>query len=388
MSALKRLALTHDTVGTVARGHPWVYREGVIGSAGVGEPVELVDGKGKRVAWGLFEPGPIAVRVLGRDPMAVGKLLEMRLATAFSLRRQLASDLGDTDAYRVCHGEGDRLPGLVVDRYGDTFVLRLYARAWEKHIGAVVDALRSQGVARIWRRFGVGKVDDREGGEVLLGPEPADEIVVREHGMKLLARVKVGQKTGLFLDQREHRLKIRGWASGRSVTNLFSYNGGFSVAAALGGATRVTTVDIAPAAVEDARAIFRLNGIDPSRHGFEVADVFSWKGPPADLVVCDPPSLTHDKESDAPARKAYRDLHRQILPMIGGWLATSSCTARLSWDRWEEAVREGLGHGGPGLPDARWSRLYTGSEPPDHPVGLSHPEGRYLKFMLITRGTG
>ncbi len=381
----KRLMLTLDTVGTVARGHPWVYREGVIGSAGTGEPVELTDGKGKRVAWGLFEGGPIAVRVLGREPMPVERVVAWRLKDAFALRAALVPQLGTTNAYRVCHGEGDRLPGLVLDRYDQTFVLRLYARAWEPHLGSIVDALRGLGVTSLWRRFGVARVDDRQGGEALIGPEPPDTLVVEEHGVKLLARVKVGQKTGLFLDQREHRRMVRGWSAGRSVTNLFSYNGGFSVSAALGGATRVTTVDLAPAAIDDAVAIFRLNGVDPSSHAFEVADVFTWKGAAADLVVCDPPSLTHAKDADTAAKKAYRDLHRHILPMARSWLATSSCTARLAWDRWEEAVREGLGHPGPGEADTRWSRLYAGSEPADHPVGLSHPEGRYLKFMLLAR---
>lgn len=380
---MKRLGLTQDTVGTVARGHPWVYREGLIGSAAVGEPVELVDAKGKRVAWGIFEGGPITVRVLGRDPAPLPQLLRTRIAAAFALRAQLAPELGHTDTYRVCHGEGDRLPGIVIDRYGDVHVLRLYARAWERHLGPLIDALREQGVTTLWRRFGVGKVDDRDGGEALIGAEPPDDLVVHEHGMKMLARVKVGQKTGLFLDQREHRRRVRGWSSGRTVTNLFSYNGGFSIAAALGGARRVVTVDQAPAAIEDARAIFRLNGIDPARHGFEVADVFQWKGPKVDLLICDPPSLTHDKDADGAARKAYRDLHRQIAPMVGDWLATSSCSARLPWDRWEEAVREGLGHGG--LGGARWTRLYTGTEPTDHPVGLAHPEARYLKFMLLQK---
>ena len=382
---MKRLALTQDTVGSVARGHPWVYREGLLGSAVVGEPVELVDGKGKRVAWGLFEGGALAVRVLGRDPVSLAELIPRRLRAAFDLRAALRGELGDTATYRVCHGEGDLLPGLVLDRYGDTFVLRLYARAWEKHLSLIVPALRELGVQHVWRRFGVGKVDDKDGGEALLGSEPPDELVVREHGMKLLARLKVGQKTGLFLDQREHRRKIRTWAAGRTVTNLFSYNGGFSIAAALGGAKRVTTVDVAGPAVDDARAIFKLNGVDPAKHAFEVADVFSWKGPKVDLVICDPPSLSHDKDADGAARKAYKDLHRHVLPQVGDWLATSSCSARLPWDRWEEAVREGLGHGNPGAPTLRWTRLYTGAEPPDHPVGLSHPEGRYLKFMLLSK---
>lgn len=371
---MKRLALTRDTVGTVARGHPWVYREGVRGSAGVGEPVQLLDGMGKPVAWGLFDEGPIAVRVLGREPADVGELVRARLATAARRRRDLVG--GDTDCWRLCNGEGDGLGGVVVDRYADVAVLRLYSRAWERHLGVLVDALRPH-FASVYRRYGVVRVDEREGGEALWGPEPADGLVVKEHGMRLLARVRSGQKTGLFLDQREHRRLIRGWASGRTVVNLFSYNGGFSIAAALGGATRVTSVDVAPAAIEDAKENFRLNGVDPGAHGFEVADAFKWAGPPADLTICDPPSLAHDKEAEGAARKAYRDLHRALADRSSDLLATSSCTARLSWDRWEEAVREGLRAG--------WAWLHRSGEPPDHPVGLAHPEGRYLKFALVGR---
>ena len=373
----KKLTLTRDTVGTVARGHPWVYRDGVRGSAGVGEEVELVDDRGKRVAWGLFEVGPIAVRVLDREVRSLAEVITERLAAATALRTLVG---GETDTYRVCNGEGDGLGGLVVDRYADVAVVRLYSQVWERHLGLVVDAVRALGwAASGYRRYGVARVDGREGGVSLWGDEPPDGLVVREHGMRLLARVKVGQKTGLFLDQREHRRLVREWSRGRKVTNLFSYNGGFSVAAALGGATRVISVDSAADAIEDARENFRLNGVDPDRHGFEVADAFSWTGPQADLLIVDPPSLAHAQEADTAARKAYRDLHRHVAAASRGLVATSSCTARIAWDRWEEAVREGLRPTGP------WARVYVGAEPLDHPTGFAHPESRYLKFILLAR---
>lgn len=377
MTTPKKLTLTRDTVGTVARGHPWVYRDGVRGSAGVGDEVELVDERGRRVAWGLFDAGPIAVRVLDREVRPLADLVAERLQAAAALRRLVD---GHTDTWRLCNGEGDGLGGLVVDRYADVAVLRLYSRAWERHLGLLVDTIRRFPWARAgYRRFGVQRVDGRDGGEVLWGDEPPDGLVVHEHGMKLLARVKVGQKTGLFLDQREHRRLVRSWSAGRRVTNLFSYNGGFSVAAALGGASRVISVDVAPEAIEDARENFRLNGVDPGRHGFEVADAFRWTGPVADLLIVDPPSLAHAQDADTTARKAYRDLHRHVAAASRDLLATSSCTARVSWERWEEAVREGLRPSGP------WSRLGIGAEPLDHPTGFAHPEARYLKFLLLSR---
>lgn len=372
---MKRLPLTADTVGPVARGHPWVYPDGVLGRAQVGEAVELLDGKGRPVAWGIADEGAIAVRVLGRKPSTVPDHLKVALGAAWRRRALLGPD---TDTFRVCNGEGDALGGLVVDRYGDVLVVRLYAKAWERHLGTIVDVLLPlTGCKTVFRRYGVGRVDDREGGETVRGPEPADAMVVQEHGMKLLVRVREGQKTGLFLDQREHRRLVRGWAKGRTVVNLFAYNGGFSVAAALGGARRVSSVDIAPAAMDDAREIFRLNGIDPAQHEFVAADAFTWPGHAADLVIVDPPSLTHAKKNDQAARGAYRTLHRHVGTYATDLVATSSCTARLPWDRWEEAVREGLG--------GFWAELHRSAQPVDHPAAVGHPEGRYLKFALLGR---
>lgn len=372
---MKRLTLTADTVGPVGRGHPWVYHDGVHGKAEVGEGVELLDTRGKRVAYGIFDEGTIAVRVLGRDPLPIPELLRARLKLAWS-RRALVG--GDTDTFRVCNGEGDGLGGLVVDRYGEVLVVRLYSKAWERHLGTIVDVLLPMtGAKTAFRRFGVGRVDDKQGGETLRGPEPAEVLVVKEHGMKLLVRVREGQKTGLFLDQREHRRLVREWASGKVVVNLFSYNGGFSVAAALGGAKRVTSVDVAEAAIADARENFRLNGLDPSTHSFVATDAFAYVAEPSDLVIVDPPSLTHAAKADTAARAAYRNLHRHVASYATDLVATSSCTARLTGERWDEAVREGLGGG--------WASMHRSGEPVDHPVAIAHPEGRYLKFALYGR---
>ena len=154
----------------------------------------------------------------------------------------------------------------------------------------------------------------------------------------------------------------------------------FSVHAAAAGATR-HGVDIAQGALDDARG-FRLDGLDPKQHSFVAEDVFKWTPDvQVDAVICDPPSLTHGKGADANARRVYRDLAQRSATMVrpGGLLASASCTARLNWERWEQAVREGVGKTG------RWSWLWRAAEPPDHPVALGHPEGRYLKFALLRR---
>jgi len=343
--------------------------------------VQLVDTKGKPAGFGLADTGPISVRVLGRHAEDCSALIARRIQAAAEVRPSLIP--ANTNSYRMLNGEGDGLGGLIIDRYDHTAVVRLYGACWEPHLNAIVDTLSlTPGIETVMRRFGVRRVDGREGAEVLLGPDPGEPIVVTEAGLRFLARPVSGQKTGLFLDQREHRIRMAGHCVGRTLINLFAYNGGFSVHAAAAGAKRVTSVDIAGAALEDARENFRLNGLDPNAHAFIKADVFKWSpDAPADAVICDPPSLTHDKGADSNARRVYRDLAVRSSAMVrpGGLLASASCTARLSWERWEQTVREGLSKTG------RWSWLWRAAEPPDHPVALGHPEGHYLKFALLRR---
>jgi 23S rRNA (cytosine1962-C5)-methyltransferase len=376
-----RTRLSKAASAAVRAGHPWVLREEPA-RAPAGTLVELLDGKGQRVGFGLTDDGPIAVRVLSRGervpmerwiPEAVGRADRTRL-------RFLD---GETDAYRVVSGAGDGLDGVIVDRYGDLAVVKLYSGAWQPHLDVIVRALAALPWCRtVFRRFGVERVDGRSGGETLHGPAAPESLVIVEHGMRLLVRPHRGQKTGLFLDQREHRRWVRGWARGLQVANLFAYNGGFSVAAALGGAQRVVTVDIAADAVEDARENFRLNGLDPARHGFDVADAFDWRSEgPLGLLIIDPPSLARDRSAKEAAVRAYTRLHREHGPQVAaeGLLATSSCTARVGLGEWRAAVAEGLSRVGD------WSWHQHGAEPPDHPVALGHPEAAYLKFALLMR---
>lgn len=340
--------------------------------------------RGTPFAWGLADDGDIAIRVLDvRVPERPGveRTLGDRIRRAEAVRMRLVE--APTDTYRVVNGAGDGLPGMVVDRYGSLAVVRLYSAAWVPWLDAIVGAVRSLGwCTTIGRRLGVGRVDGSEGLQVLWGPEVPDRIVVTEGNMRLLVRPHDGQKTGMFLDQREHRALVGRWASGRIVANLFAYHGGFSVAAALGGAAHVTTVDIAPEAIGDARENFLLNGLDPDQHAFEVADVFSWKPRgQVDLLVVDPPSLARDAKAAGAARSAYRKLHRHLGGCVArdGLLASASCTARIGEAAWHEAIAEGLTEHGP------WSWLHRSNAPPDHPVAVGHAEGHYLKFALLRR---
>ncbi|MFT4626184.1 MAG: 23S rRNA (cytosine1962-C5)-methyltransferase [Myxococcota bacterium] len=375
------LRASRSTVSAVVRGHPWVFRDG-LADAQAGEVVALRDERDKTVGWGLADDGPICVRVLGRGAppdTTFERVVAERIRRSDAVRPALLPP--DTNCWRVINGAGDGLPGLVVDRYAGLAVVRIYSRAWEVHLATIVDVLsRLPWVESVIRRLGVGSVDGRKGIERLHGPDPGEAVLVQECGLVLLVRPRVGQKTGLFLDQREHRALIRRWSAGRRTANLFAYNGGFSVAAAAGGAARVHTVDIARHAIDDAREIFRLNGIDPDAHAFEVGDAFAWRPRGTlDLLVLDPPSLTHGAKSDSAARSAYRKLHRHHSPSVArdGLLATSSCTARVSLADWQSYVQSGLA--------GDWSWSWTSGGPPDHPTALAHDEARYLKFAVLRR---
>jgi 23S rRNA (cytosine1962-C5)-methyltransferase len=380
---LARVTIPRSTELPLRHGHPWVYADVRVG-APPGTPVLLVTAAGEVVAWGMADVGDIAVRVMGPgDPGTVDleRVLGERIERADRLRTRLIAE--PTDAYRVVNGEGDGLPGVVLDRYGHVAVLRLYSKAWEPHLQRLVAVIERLGWATvILRKLGVEKVDGAHGVVLLSGPEVPASVVVSEGAMRLMVQPGVGQKTGMFLDQREHRALVGRWSSGRVVANLFAYHGGFSVAAALGGAARVTTVDLAPAAIEDAKENFRLNGLDPDRHAFEVADAFAWspRGR-VDLLVVDPPALARGKSAASAARAAYRKLHRRLGSHVArdGLVATSSCTSWVDEPTWRGLVEEGLGASG------QWSWLHTSGAPPDHPRAIGHAEGAYLKFGLLRR---
>lgn len=381
---MHRLPLTADAIGPVRRGHPWVYADGVKERAPAGTPVQLSDERGRPVAFALADEGPIAARVLSRHAEPVPRLIARRVAAAAADRSGILPD--GTDAYRVVNGPGDALPGIVVDRYAHVAVVRLYSAAWSPFLEPLTRAVADiPGIKTVLRRLGVRRVDGASGVELLHGPEFKGPVIVRESGLRFLARPDVGQKTGLFLDQREHRCFVATLSSGATVANLFAYTGGFSVHAAAAGAARVITVDISEPALADARENFRLNAMDPRMHEFVCADAFGWTPDlPVDVLICDPPNLSHGKSSDRAAYVAYRDLNRTVGTHVrpGGLLASASCTARLSRERWEQAVREGLRSAG------RWSWLWRAAEPPDHPVALDHPEARYLKFAVLRRRAG
>jgi 23S rRNA (cytosine1962-C5)-methyltransferase len=383
----------HDPV---RRGHPWVFREAVLrvkGDASPGTSVSLADETGKVIGYGIYDPGsPIAVRVWGRRPVDED-CIDERLARAFALRRALFSD-GKTSAHRLSNGEGDRMPGWVVDRYGPVAVLRTDGDAAkllaERYADRIVSALRAEGVETVVHR--ASTKGEKKASEVLFGPKPPDTIVVTEHGVPFQVDLASGQKTGAFLDQRENRVRVgelaRGLRDARggdvSVLNLFSYAGGFSLHAALAGA-KTTSVDVAPLAHRTAQASFKAAGLSLSGHGFVAADVYAFladakkKGLSWDIVVSDPPSFAPNEKSVPRALAAYRALHGAACAVLapGGIFCAASCSSHVG----SEDFLGTLDDDALGRDDLRVVDVH--GPPGDHPSLAVFPEGRYLKLVVL-----
>lgn len=397
-----KLELQKDLARHLRAGHPWVYKRAVERPpAGLeaGAVVDVVSG-GKFIARGYYDPdGAVRVRVLTRDPAeAVGPLFwRRRIARAVALRRALVLS-EETDCARLVHGEGDGLPGVVIDLYGRFAVLKLYSAGLAAHRDAIVDAIRGEvaldGVYGRDEEIAGGdeedELSDREApaarGRALFGAEPPPELIVRENGMRVAVDVRGGQKTGYFLDQRENRLALRRYARGKvRAANCFSYSGGFSVSALLGGAREVVSVDRDESALRLARRNFELNGFDPERHAFVAGDVLDFlrqQQQPYDLLVLDPPAFAKSQKAVPAALDGYASLHRAALGALapGGILATASCSARVSAEEFAGAIREAAVKTHTDL-----QLLEEKRQPPDHPALLAFPEGKYLKFFVFRK---
>jgi 23S rRNA (cytosine1962-C5)-methyltransferase len=393
------LELQKDLARHLRAGHPWVFRKALKSPPHMpaGTIVDITEG-GRFIARGYYDPlSPIAVRILSRDDREVvdRQFWKRRIAAAHAMRAELI-DLSNTDSYRVVHGESDGLPALVVDRYARFAVLKLYSAGLVPHREAIVAAIREAipGLLGVLGRDDLGRDDDEEEtdkppeGKVLWGEAPPEKLQMLEHGMKLWLHPYTGQKTGMFLDQRDNRALVRSLAKGRKALNLFGYTGGFSVAAALGGATSVWSVDQDKDATALARENFTLNGLDNPNNRFSSEDVFKLLGDlknkdeKFDLIVCDPPAFAKSQRAVEAALDGYASLNRgalQVLP-VGGLLCTASCSARVTSDEFFDAVKEAAFKVRVDL-----QLVHQRYQPPDHPVHIQFAQGRYLKFFVFRR---
>lgn len=377
---LRELVLPASLADHLAAGHPWVYRDHVPRGfeAPSGTWLRIRSGNWSGVAlWD--EESQVALRVFSRGRAVDAAFVEHRVRAAFELRQPLR-DL-DMTGYRLVYGEADGLPGVVVDYYDGYLVIVTYSKSLGALLPHLVSALERVVAPRgIVRRHGAGEV------QVLFGREPPRDLVVREHdGVKLLVDVRSGQKTGLFLDHRENRKWVGENARGKSVLNLFSYTGGFSIAAALGGASAVTSVDAAAPASAACEENFRLNGLANFPHECVTADVFEYlerlgaQKRRFDFVVCDPPSFAKSRAQLHQAEKAYRRLTALGFAVTepGGLYAAASCTSQVGPEAFRHAIADACRKA-----RVRFQIVHDVGQPLDHPVLAAHPEGRYLKFIV------
>jgi len=373
---------------SVRAGHPWVFSGAiatVADEAPAGSVVAVVAADGALLGSGTWHPGKsIAVRMLTRDARPVdAALVRERLAAALALRASLSG----TDAMRLVNGEGDRLPGVIVDRYADFLVCQFLTAGADALKAWVVAALVELIVPRGVYERSEGSVRTSEGLErscgVLAGEEPPAELVIVEGGRRYVVDVRHGQKTGFFLDQRPNRDLTATLAAGRRVMNLFAYSGAFAVAAARGGAVHVTSVDSSAAALAQAETAWRLNELPADGATFVRADVFTYlRGdvPAADLWIVDPPPFARRRADRERARAGYKDVNLRVFRVAapGAVVLTFSCSQHVDAEEWEAAVAAAAADAG------RFCQLLARLGPGiDHPQALAHTEGRYLKGLLL-----
>ncbi|HOG08271.1 MAG: class I SAM-dependent rRNA methyltransferase [Syntrophales bacterium] len=377
---------------SLRRGHPWLFSGALARipeGLDPGEVVTVASASGDALALGFYNPQTdIAVRILTRDCRAGidAAFWRERLQVALALRRRVVP--ADTTGYRLINAEGDGVPGLVVDRYDRWLVLSIATAGMdgfrEDWVRILEEALapegiyeRSEGAAR--RREGLS---DRSG--VLAGAAMPEVVPMSENGFPFAVDVEAGQKTGFFLDQRPNReLSGRLAAGAGCMLNAFAYSGGFSVYGIRGGAGRVVSVDISERATALAKRNLALNGLSEETHPVLTADVFKYlreTDETFDLVVLDPPAFARSRKDLARAARGYKDINLQAMRRLtaGGLLLTFSCSNPLDQDLFEKIV---LGAARDAIRTARvLQRLGPGG---DHPTDLGHPEGRYLKGLLL-----
>lgn len=379
-------------IGRLVRlGHPWVYDRALPAAARLAPgALAIVTAAGEALGCGFVDPAsPIRLRVLDRDPEAAldGAWARAR-ATAAAARRAILPELAATDAVRAIHGENDGLPGLTIDVYAGVAVVVFDGGAaaayWRPRLDAVLDGLRDGGIA-VHARW-VRGVRGARGADPGDGGDGGPTVAIREHAARFTVDVRAGQKTGFFLDQRANRARVAALSARATVLNLCAYTGGFSVACGLAGATAVTSVDLAPAAVAASDRHWRDNGLPPAAHEAVTADCFAFLASAAaagrrwDVVIADPPSFAASEAAKPQALAAYQRLNRDALAVTarGGLLVSASCSSHVSEPDLRAVVAAAAHEAGRTVRVVE-SRGAAG----DHPTVPAFPEGRYLKLLIV-----
>ncbi|UYZ62271.1 class I SAM-dependent rRNA methyltransferase [Hymenobacter weizhouensis] len=379
---------------SLRRRHPWVFSGAIArlqGEVVEGEVVTVLAAGGETLGVGHYAPGSIAVRMLDFGPAAqlpTAAFWQERLRNAYQLRQGLGlTGTGTTDVYRLAHAEGDGLPGLIIDVYGNTAVVQAHSAGMYRARPLIAEALQQviPGLRAIYDKSAETVPQKAAPGAqngYLFGQSSGQEHVVHENGTPFVVDWETGQKTGFFIDQRDNRSLLARYAPGRRVLNTFCYTGGFSSYALRAGAELVHSVDSSKRAIELTERNAALTGLD-GKHEAYAQDVFSFlkdRHNQYDLIVLDPPAFAKHLSARHNALMGYKRLNvagiRQIAP--GGLLFTFSCSQVVSMELFEGAVLAAAIEAG------RPARiLHRLTQPADHPVSLFHPEGEYLKGLVL-----
>ncbi|MDE7181353.1 MAG: class I SAM-dependent rRNA methyltransferase [Muribaculaceae bacterium] len=377
---------------SVLRHHPWIF-SGAIASMPAeieeGDLVTVYDSEGRVLGTGHYQIGSIMVRILefGTDHLSDDFYFE-RLSSAFRLRKALGLIRPDNNCFRLVHGEGDFLPGLIVDIYGDTAVMQAHSPGMHFARRTIAEALTRIPDARIRNVY--YKSETTLPYKASLDPENEylvgnyDGNIALENGLQFNIDWLKGQKTGFFVDQRENRSLLEKFSEGRTVLNMFCYTGGFSVYAMRGGAKSVDSVDSSAKAAALTDANIELNFPGDPRHKTHAVDAFKFLADmPADkydLIILDPPAFAKHRGAIKNGLIGYRKLNAKAFEKIkpGGILFTFSCSQAISRDMFRMAVFTAAAKSG-----RKVRILHQLSQPADHPIDISHPEGEYLKGLVL-----
>ena len=378
----------------VKRYHPWIF-SGAIETAApdlqAGDLVTVVDSKNNILGTGFAEAGNIAVKVLAFENVKIDKFFwKERLNKAFELRKLMGlTDNEHTNCYRLVHSEGDNLPGLIIDIYGKTAVVQAQTEGMALNVKAIADALMTvEGLninavynksSEAMQRMGKDAVED---GYLIEGE--ADENYVKENDSKFIVDWEEGQKTGFFLDQRYNRDLVRQLAKGKNVLNTFCYTGGFSVTALKGGANKVVSVDCSKKAITACEKNIALNGFDIKENPSvaEDAKLFlqNMKKGEFDLIILDPPAFAKNHKSLHRGLQGYKFINYEAMTKIkeGGLLFTFSCSQAVDKAQFQSIVMAAAIEAG-----RKAQIIFQLDQPDDHPVNIYHPEGAYLKGLVL-----
>ena len=386
------IQLRHGKAESLKRFHPWIFSGAIQrmpDNLTEGQIVRIIDHKGDFLAIGHYQIGSIAIRVLSFVERKIdNEFWKERLSEAFNMRYSIGLvGREDNNTLRLVHGEGDQLPGLIIDLYGKTAVMQAHSvgmHLYRKEIAAALIDVCKGIIENVYYKSETTlpfKADLHEKDGFIIGGNE-DNIAI-EYGLKFHIDWLRGQKTGFFIDQRENRKLLEQYSIGKNVLNMFCYTGGFSVYALRGGATRVTSVDSSAKAIDLTRANAELNFPGDSRHDAYAEDAFKFlerAGDDYELIVLDPPAFAKHKGALRNALKGYTRLNAIAISKIrkGGIIFTFSCSQAVNKDQFRLAVFTAAAQAG------RHVRiLHQLHQPADHPINIYHPEGEYLKGLVL-----